>query len=149
MGQVKVLIFHPDRCKGDRSCERACSKIMHKNDLGGDYSALMILKGQDGTFSMTDCNHCGLCIDMCPVQAIKRAPSGIVIIDRKVCVGCLSCVSFCPQHVMRRAPGLVVPHKCISCGSCVKACPHGALELVEKEISDLQTTVYHKQGVCP
>ena len=147
MGRVKVLVFHPERCKGDRSCERACSMVMHKNDKGGEYSALRIIE-HDGVFSMTDCNQCGLCIDLCPVQALKRAPSGIVVIDKRTCIGCLSCVAFCPTHVMRRAPGLVVPHKCISCGSCVKACPHKALELKDLEIGDVQMTVYHKQGVC-
>jgi len=147
METVKIIKFHPEKCKGHMDCEVACSQIMHGNDKGGDWSAIRILKTENG-WEMTDCNHCGLCIDMCPVQALKRLPSGIVVIDKKTCIGCQSCVAFCPTHVMRRAPGEVVPHKCISCGACVRACPEGALELVEVPISEIQETVYHKQGDC-
>ena len=144
---VKVLVFHPEKCKGHYACEKACSQIMHKNDKGSEWSALRIIKEGEG-YVMTNCNQCGLCIDLCPVQAIKRLPSGVVSINKNTCIGCQSCVAFCPRHVMRRASSIVVPHKCISCGSCVKACPEGALELVEMEIEDIQETVYHKQGVC-
>ncbi len=147
METVKIIKFHPEKCKGHMDCEVACSQIMHRNDKGGDWSAIRILKTENG-WEMTDCNHCGLCIDMCPVQALKRLPNGIVVIDKKTCIGCQSCVAFCPTHVMRRAPGEVVPHKCISCGACVRACPEGALELVEVPISEIQETVYHKQGDC-
>jgi len=148
MEKVKVLIFHPERCKGHRTCEAACSRIMHKNDQGGEWAALRIAMTEKG-YEMSNCNQCGLCIDMCPVQAIKRLPSGVVVVNKNTCVGCQSCVAFCPQHVMRRAPGEVVPHKCISCGTCVKACPENALELIEMDVDKISQTVYHKQGVCP
>jgi carbon-monoxide dehydrogenase iron sulfur subunit len=147
MEKVKVIVFHPEKCKGHMVCEKACSQVMHKNENGGQWAALNIIKTEKG-FSMTNCNQCGLCIDLCPVQAIRRLPSGIVVVNKNTCIGCLSCVAFCPRHVMRRAPELVVPHKCISCGSCVRACPEGALELVEIDIVDVEETVYHKQGVC-
>ena len=148
MDKVKVLVFHPEKCKGHRDCERACSQIMHRNDKGGEWAALQIIETGSG-YEMTNCNQCGLCIDMCPVQALRRLPSGVVVVNKNTCIGCQSCVAFCPRHVMRRAHGLVVPHKCISCGSCVRACPEGALELVEFDIGGLEETVYHKQGVCP
>jgi anaerobic carbon-monoxide dehydrogenase iron sulfur subunit len=147
MDTVKIIKFHPEKCKGHHDCERACSKVMHGNEKGGKWSAIRIIK-TDNRYEMTNCNHCGLCIDVCPVQALKRLPSGVVVLNKNACVGCLSCVAFCPTHVMRRAPELVVPHKCISCGSCVKACTEGALELVEVPISEVEEIVYHKQGVC-
>lgn len=56
------------------------------------------------------------------------------------------CVTFCPTSVMRKAPVRMKPFKCISCGSCVRACPEHALELVEKNVDDLKTVVYHKLG---
>jgi len=148
METVKVLVFHSERCKGHFDCMKACSQVMHRNDKGGPWAALRIVL-EDGIYRMDNCDQCGLCIDMCPVQAIKRMPSGVVVVNRSACIGCQSCVAFCPGQVMRRAPTLVVPHKCISCGSCVRACPENALELVEKDLSDLKRTVYHKQGVCP
>ena len=145
--KVKMIVFYPEKCKGHLDCERACSQIHFKDDTGGDHSAIRIIK-ENGTYKMTNCNQCGLCIDMCPVQAIKRLPNGIVILNKDTCIGCQSCVAFCPEHVMRRAEGQVVPFKCISCGACVRACPEGALELIDVELSDIERTVYHTQGVC-
>lgn len=147
METVKIVRFHPEKCKGHHACEIACSRIMHQNDKGGDWSAIRIIKTEE-KWVMTNCNQCGLCIDVCPVQALKRLPNGVVVLDKNTCIGCQSCVAFCPSHVMRRAPGEVIPHKCISCGSCVRACPEGALELVDVPISELEEIIYHKQGVC-
>lgn len=147
MNTVKIIRFDPKKCKGHFDCEKACSQIQFKSDEGGEKSAIRIIKEED-QYEMTNCNQCGLCIDLCPVQAIRRLPSGVVVVDRNTCVGCQSCVAFCPNNAMRRAPGMVVPHKCISCGACVRACPEGALELVEVPVDDVSATVYHKQGIC-
>jgi carbon-monoxide dehydrogenase iron sulfur subunit len=151
MKTVKVLVFHPELCDGDRACERACSMVQYfKTDEGGEKSALRIVKGKDGKFECTVCNHCGLCIDLCPVMALKRLKSGVVALNKGVCVGCQSCVAFCPTGVMRKAPGYIVPFKCISCGKCVEACPNKALELVEMNIKDIEREVYARHGrVCP
>lgn len=145
--KVKIIKFHAEKCKGHRECEKACSNIHFKSDVGGDRSAIQIIK-KGSHFEMVNCNQNGLCMDVCPVQAIKRLPTGVVIIDKKTCIGCMTCVAFCPMDGMRRAEGMIVPHKCISCGACVKACPEGALELVEVNISDIEQRVYIHQGVC-
>ncbi|MCK5037694.1 MAG: 4Fe-4S binding protein [Thermoplasmata archaeon] len=147
MATVKILKFYPEKCDGSRECEKACSNVHFKNDKGGEWSAITIVKGAQG-YDMEVCNHCGLCIDMCPVQALKRLNSGIVVLSKKTCIGCQACVGFCPQGVMMRAPEVITPFKCISCGKCVEACPNGALELVEVELDDIEEVVYHKQGVC-
>ena len=98
---------------------------------------------------MTNCNMCGLCIDMCPVLAIRRLGNGTVVLDKKKCVGCQACVGFCPRGVMRKAPGVITPFKCIACGACVRACPEKALELVEIDIEEVEEEVYSKHGrVC-
>lgn len=147
METVKIIQFEPSKCKGHYDCERACSQVHFKDDTGGDHSAIRILK-ENGSFVMTDCNHCGLCIDMCPVQAIRRLPNGNVILNKNICVGCQACVAFCHRGVMRKADDRVEPFKCISCGACVKACPEGALRLVEIRIADIEEEVYARQGVC-
>lgn len=146
MGTVKILKFYPEKCGGDMECEVACSNVLFRTDEGGEKSAIHILDTDNG-YEMTVCNHCGLCIDVCPVLALKRLKSGTVVLDKSLCIGCQSCVGFCPRAVMRKAPDVMTPFKCISCGSCVKACPNGALELVEVDIEDVQEIVYHKQGV--
>ena len=149
MATAKIIKFHPDKCDGGRACERACSNVHHKNDKGGEWSALRIVEAESG-YEMTNCNMCGLCIDMCPVQAIRRLNNGTVTVKKSVCVGCQACVGFCPRNVMRKAPEVIVPFKCIACGACVRACPTGALELIEVEIDDIAEEVYSKHGrVCP
>lgn len=148
MSKAKIIVFHAEKCKECRKCEAACSNVHHKNDKGGEWSAIRIIK-KDGGYEMTDCNMCGLCIDMCPALAIRRMTSGTVVIDKKKCVGCQACVGFCPRGVMRKAPEVIVPFKCIACGACVRACPEGALELKEVEIDKIQEEVYSKHGrVC-
>ena len=147
MKTVKIIQFDPAKCKGHYDCERACSQVHFKDDTGGEHSAIRILRENEG-FVMTNCNHCGLCIDMCPVQAIKRMPNGLVILNKSICVGCQACVAFCPRDGMRKADARIEPFKCISCGACVRACPEGALELVEIDISDIEEEVYAQQGVC-
>ena len=148
MATVKIIVFHPEKCKGHGDCMKACSKVHHKNDKGGEWSAIRIEKSSSG-FAMTNCNMCGLCIDLCPVQAIKRLNSGTVVLDKKKCVGCQACVGFCPRGVMRKAPDVIMPFKCIACGACVRACPEGALELKEVDLDKIQEEVFAKHGrVC-
>lgn len=147
METVKIIKFNPERCKGNHECERACSQVHFKDDTGGDHSAIRIITTPEGV-GMTNCNHCGLCIDMCPVEAIRRLPNGIVLLNKNLCVGCQSCVAFCSRGVMRKAPDVIEPFKCISCGACTKACPEGALELVEVNVDDVREEVYAIQGEC-
>jgi len=149
MAKVKVIVFHPEKCKGDLECEKACSKVHFKTEDGGEKSAIRIIKGAEGKYQATVCNHCGLCMDLCPVQALKRLPNGTVTLNKGTCVGCQACVAFCPSEVMRKALGTIVPFKCISCGMCVKACPEGALELKEFDLSEIEREVYARHGkVC-
>lgn len=41
------------------------------------------------------CNACGLCVKMCPVNAIKADEPASV--DEAACISCMRCVSICPQ----------------------------------------------------
>ena len=145
MSTVKVVNFKPELCSGCRECEKACSKIHFKTDVGGEQSAIRITESK-GKFSMHVCDQRGLCIDMCPVGAIARRPNGIVFLNRKTCIGCQSCVGFCPIGAMRKWEGEIEPFKCISCGACIKACPEGALFFNEREIEEIKEVVYHRQG---
>jgi len=142
---VKILKFYPEKCKGCLECEKACSNIHFKTDEGKEKSAIRIIK-ENKKFTMSVCNQCGLCIDMCPVGALTRKKNGIVWLDVNKCIGCQACVGFCPIETMRKSEARIEPFKCISCGACVRACPENALELVEEEIDELKKIVYYKQG---
>ena len=142
---VKILKHYPEKCDGGRVSEIACSQVHFKSDDGGEKSAIRIIK--DGkSFKMHVCDHRGLCLDMCPVGALRRRKNGIVWLDKEVCIGCQACVGFCPIGAMRKSEVRIEPFKCISCGACVRACPNGALELVEVKIDEIRDIVYHKQG---
>jgi anaerobic carbon-monoxide dehydrogenase iron sulfur subunit len=144
---VKILKFYPEKCEGDKACEKACSQVHFKSDEGGDKSAIRIIQDKNGKYKMHVCDQRGLCLDMCPVGALKRNKKGTVILNKNVCIGCQACVGFCPINAMRKSDARIEPFKCISCGACVRACPTGALELVEVNIDDIKQTVYHNLGV--
>lgn len=42
-----------------------------------------------------NCSGCGLCIDVCPVDAISLI-DGRAVIDMSVCLECCSCLDTCP-----------------------------------------------------
>ncbi len=139
---VKILKFHPKKCKGCKECEKACSMVHFKSDEGGDKSAIRIIKDGD-SYKMHVCDQRGLCIDMCPVGALTRKKNGVVYLNKNKCIGCQACVGFCPIGAMRKSDARIEPFKCISCGACVRACPTEALELVEVKIDDIEQVVYH------
>lgn len=45
------------------------------------------------------CNACGLCVKMCPVNAIKADEPASA--DEATCISCMRCVSICPQGARR------------------------------------------------
>jgi Fe-S-cluster-containing dehydrogenase component len=51
------------------------------------------------------------------------------------CVACTGCLAVCPKDAIRLTPrGIVVSDEhCVSCGYCVAACPVGALQ-VNREV---------------
>lgn len=48
----------------------------------------------------TPCIGCGICIGVCPENALSREPDGIVI-DRRICTSCGICSRECPSAAMR------------------------------------------------
>jgi len=45
------------------------------------------------------CNLCGVCMNVCPVAAVEKPPTGMVI-NPVSCVGCGICVPRCPQEAI-------------------------------------------------
>lgn len=127
---MRYLKINQSACQGVRACETACAKTFFKTEDPAK-SAIRVTK-KNGSFEINVCNQCGQCIEICPVKALSRNKLGVVVLDRKLCVGCLMCVGFCPTMSMRHHQDRPEPFKCVACGACVKACPHGALEIAEK-----------------
>lgn len=95
------------------------------------------------------CNHCEepVCLKGCPSGAISKRPDGIVLIDRKKCLGCRYCEWSCPYGAPQYDVAAGRMTKCDLCvdlvdqgekPACVSACPMRALdfgpldELMEK-----------------
>ncbi len=86
------------------------------------------------------CNQCEKppCVQVCPVAATYMNDEGLILIDRKACVGCGYCIQACPYRVRFLDPRLKVADKCTWCyhritkglsPACVEVCPVGARAL--------------------
>jgi Fe-S-cluster-containing hydrogenase component 2 len=130
---MKTKILRPDtgKCNGARECEKTCAKAFFKVE-DRECSSIRYDRTDGGGHALNVCNQCGECIAVCPVEALYRNKVGVVMVNKKICVGCFMCIGFCPSASMRRAPGRAEPFKCTSCGLCVKSCPAGALAVVEE-----------------
>jgi Fe-S-cluster-containing dehydrogenase component len=86
------------------------------------------------------CNQCDNppCVQVCPVGATYQTEDGVVLVDRKWCIGCGYCIMGCPYGVRFFHPVHHVAEKCNFCyhrlgkgmqSACVDACPFGARKI--------------------
>ena len=127
---MKILMTRPERCTGCGKCETACALTWFKVE-DRDKSRIHIVAppAAGEPHVITVCSQNGACIDVCPVNALTRAKNGVVLLNKKLCVGCLACVGFCPNLAMFFHADYVEPFKCVSCGKCVDACPEDVLSI--------------------
>ncbi|MCI4624631.1 MAG: 4Fe-4S dicluster domain-containing protein [Candidatus Magnetoovum sp. WYHC-5] len=89
-----------------------------------------------GFFVPKLCNHCEKpsCVQVCPVGATYATPDGVVLVDRKWCIGCGYCITNCPYFARFFHPVVNTADKCTFCyhritkglnPACVQACPFG------------------------
>lgn len=86
------------------------------------------------------CNQCEnpACVQVCPVGATYQTLDGVVLIDRKWCIGCGYCIMACPYGARFFHPIHKVADKCTFCyhriskgldSACVQACSFGARQM--------------------
>lgn len=137
---MKILATRPERCTGCGKCETACALTWFKTEDRAKSRIRISASPAGAGYEITVCNQNGACIDVCPTGALKRNKQGIVMLNKKLCVGCLSCVGFCPNLAMFFHADYMEPFKCVSCGKCVDACPEDALALADVEDAPLTVT---------
>ena len=91
------------------------------------------------------CMHCEdpICAQVCPADAIKKTPDGIVQSSLKPrCIGCSNCVLACPFGVPKYKAEIDQMMKCDMCYDrtsigkkpmCATVCPSGALTFTTRE----------------
>ncbi len=101
------LVIDLERCIGCEACTVACSKenngwsgwirVTTQNSPRKDTPAGMF-PNVSMSFLPVLCNHCERppCADACPLAAITKSDSGIVILDEELCDGCRTCLEACP-----------------------------------------------------
>jgi len=93
-----------------------------------------------GFFVPKLCNQCDkpACVQVCPVGATYRTLDGVVLVDRKWCIGCGYCIMACPYGMRFFHPVYKVAEKCTFCyhritkgmkTACVQACPFEARQI--------------------
>jgi Fe-S-cluster-containing dehydrogenase component len=112
--------------------------ITTKIDLGmGKYKDIKKEEIDRAFFVPKLCNQCESppCVQVCPVGATYQVPDGVVLVDRKWCIGCGYCIMACPYGVRFFHPVYHVAEKCNYCyhritkgmtTACVAACPFDA-----------------------
>lgn len=126
------------KCVGCRACTVACNAEwdvpagharthVHATPIAGVFPDL------SSAFYVAQCNHCDAapCVDPCPSGATHVMSSGIVAVDKDLCIGCGFCVDACPYGARYVNPATRRVDKCDFCSTriargqppaCVSTC---------------------------
>lgn len=136
------FVIDQDACIGCHACTVAC-KAENDVPVGGfrtnvKYVEIGKFPEIKRNFLVQRCNHCtdAPCVTICPVNALKKRPDGIVDVDRDACIGCRACMQACPYDAIYLNEDLGAIEKCHFCAhriekglepACVTVCPVGAI----------------------
>ncbi|HZH97754.1 MAG TPA: 4Fe-4S dicluster domain-containing protein [Fimbriimonadaceae bacterium] len=146
----KHFYIDPSRCIGCQACVQACAEC----DTHAGVSMIHLVEIKRGDTVQTTpvvCMHCEepACAAVCPADAIKRTPDGVVQSSLKPrCIGCTNCVFACPFGVPKYDVKADQMMKCDMCYDrtsigkkpmCATVCPSGALFFgTPEEVAELR-----------
>ena len=134
----RQFYLDPSRCIGCNACVAACGEC----DTHAGVSMIHLEQIDRGDTVQTTpviCMHCEdpACAAVCPADAIKKTPDGVVQTSLKPrCIGCTNCVYACPFGVPKYDVKADQMMKCDMCYDrtsiglkpmCATVCPSGAL----------------------
>jgi phenylacetyl-CoA:acceptor oxidoreductase subunit 1 len=97
------MVINLAKCTRCHACIAAC-RIEHFLPMGMTWPRLIAwetnVPGEELTTLPVRCNQCkeAPCVEVCPAEATKKRPDGIVYVDNNLCVGCRYCVVVCPYQ---------------------------------------------------
>ena len=132
------------RCIGCQSCVQACAEC--DTHRGVSMIHLETIQRRESVQTAPQvCMHCEdpICARVCPADAIKKTPDGVVQSSLKPrCIGCSNCVLSCPFGVPKYQAEIDQMMKCDMCYDrtsvdkkpmCATVCPSGALTFATAE----------------
>jgi benzoyl-CoA 2,3-epoxidase subunit A len=60
------------------------------------------VRGRIAVVDNEACDECGLCMPLCPPEAIHMTRRGLVV-DAATCTGCVKCIAPCPVGALAMA----------------------------------------------
>ena len=125
-----------ERCSGCRACLLACSLHLFEENNPKKAALEVVPHFPDpGTFEVRACDQCGVCADVCLLDAVYRDDDGTYIIDPEACGFCGVCIVACPEQAIHVHPSESAPFMCDSCGECIPFCGMNVLSLIGEETS--------------
>ena len=145
------FVSNMERCVGCNACVIACKSY---HGLEPDMKRRKVRDLDDNlvgspirAYLSTSCQHCEdpSCMKACPTSAYSKREDGIVLHNRKVCIGCKMCLWACPYEAPTFNPVTKKMDKCDMCRErldqgeqpiCVACCPMEALKIVDMDTLD-------------
>ena len=99
-----IVVNAGEVVRGAGLCQLTCSAQNFRLNTHKSARIGIVPRFPEGYFEVHLCNQCGVCLPVCPVEAISVDAGGAYVIDDSMCIDCGACVDSCPQQAIFRSP---------------------------------------------